>query len=264
MLCEQTLFLNSRSKFNDPFDSQPTIKDDLPASAIRNYLNEMMQNPLNPIRDASTIAKILQLKSLGKTHLNKAQIENIKKGSRQNAFEYLDECGLLSFSLTAENPLLWGHYAASFMGICAVFRRSNSIQSALSICAEVSYVEKRPQLPLSLLFELATNRIAGSPIDEVADRVLSLSFLHKDSHWSSEQEARIFYPFKAFKKIKFDTKELVGIIFGPKSPPELVDRLSVLVRSQRPVVSLHQASLSQTEFRIIVPHNYLRSQIAAA
>ena len=43
-------------------------------------------------------------------------VENIKAEMRQATDEFLDTAGLLSFSLTAENPLLWGHYASVVYG----------------------------------------------------------------------------------------------------------------------------------------------------
>lgn len=260
ILSEQKLFLNSRVNFNDPFDSQPTVKDDIKTSAIRQHLDDMIKNPFNPNRTSKSIAQILRFKSQGKTHLNKKQIDNVKRASRANAFEYLDKCGLLSFSLTPENPLLWGHYAASFMGVCVVFKRGDSISSALSICARVAYVEKRPQLPLSLLFKLGSARMADKPIDDLANEVFFRSFLHKDGHWEHEEEARIFFPFSAYKKIQFHQNELIAIITGPKSPPELIDRLKYEIHSRYSALALHQATLSQTDFRIVIPHKYLRAR----
>jgi hypothetical protein len=50
MLSNHTLFLNSRKNFNDPFDSQPIVKNDLSNSALRNYLNRATKDPFNPER----------------------------------------------------------------------------------------------------------------------------------------------------------------------------------------------------------------------
>jgi hypothetical protein len=194
--------------------------------------------------------------------LSDKQIQSIKAASRCNAFGYLDDCGLLSFSLTAEDPLLWGHYAASFKGICAVFKRGSSMQSGLCVCAEVCYVENRPELPLSLLFALGANRMQGKPFDELANEVFFLSFLHKDKHWAYEQEARIFYPFRALKTITFDPHELIGFIFAPNSSRELRDRLTSEVKAKRPDITLSEATLSSTEFKITIPSQYQSLKIA--
>ena len=264
MLSGTELFLNSRTKFNDPYDSQPIIVRDLPNSAIRSYVQEAIENPLNPKRSPLSTVRLLHLKASGRTHFNKKNIEDIKSGVFQSAKEYLDSAGLLSFSLTAENPLLWGHYAASFTGLCAIFRRGNSSSSALSLSAKVLYVDKRPQLPLSLMHELARRRRADINFDEIATEIFFLSFLHKSNHWAYEQEARIFYPFHAYKKLSFDPNELIGFILAPNSPPDLEKKMREEIAARRPSVSLDRSKLSQTDFRIIIPHKFSQHCATAA
>ena len=137
--------IQNGSNFNDPYDSQPIIVPNLSSAQIREYIEDMLQNPTNPLRDAAHIAKIYELKRSGKTRVGKQQIENIKNTMLQHCSEFLDKGGLLSFSLVADNPLLWGHYAAAFAGVCVVFKRGQSNQSAFSICAKVNYVQERPR-----------------------------------------------------------------------------------------------------------------------
>ncbi|HMG78869.1 MAG TPA: DUF2971 domain-containing protein [Xanthobacteraceae bacterium] len=264
MLSEQTLFVNSRTRFNDPYDSHPIIENDLSTSAVRAYCEEMIKNPFDPKRSLTGIAHILDLKASGRTRLNKKMVENIKAEMRQATEDFLDTGGLLSFSLTAENPLLWGHYAASFAGICAIFRRSASTDSALSICASVSYVDKRPHLPMSLFHEMSIRRISGQDFDDIANDIFFLSFLHKSDHWAYEQEARIFYPFSAFQKLSFEPSELVGFILGPKSSSDLEQKMRTEIKKRRPSVALHKSSLSQNDFRIIIPHKFTQRHKHAA
>lgn len=259
ILSENKLFLNSRTNFNDPYDSQPIIVDDMRNSTIRAYFNDMLQNPLNPARSPVATLRILEMISTGKTHLQKLHIENIRAGLRQTSSEVLDKAGLLSFSLTAENSLLWAHYASSFTGVCAIFRRSTSMTGAFSVCAKVSYVRERPRLRQSLLHELAVRLMANQSSGEVAEEVFFLSFLHKSEDWAYEQEARIFHPFHAFEKLPFDPTEFVGFILGPNSPPGLETRLRQEIGKRRPSASLIRSSLSQREFRIIIPHKFKAS-----
>lgn len=256
MLSEQKLYLNSRTKFNDPYDSQPIIEDDLRNSAIRAYFKDMIENPFNPARSAVGMARILELRATGRTHLRKEHIQNIRRELRKHASEILDTAGLLSFSMTAENSLLWAHYAASFTGVCAIFKRGTLMDSILSTCAKVNYVDKRPRLPQSLLHELTTRRMAKQRSDDVADQVFFFSFLHKSGDWAYEQEARIFYPFNAFKKLPFDPSELIGFILGPNSSPELENKLKHEVDARKPSVKLYKSSLSTAEFRIIIPDKF--------
>jgi hypothetical protein len=264
LLCEHKLFLNSRKNFNDPYDCHPVIDNDLSAVVIRDYVNKAFDFPFNAKRSAMGIARILEMKSKGTMTLNKKRVEEIKEALRKNADCILDETGHLSFSLTADNPLLWGHYAASFAGICAVFKRSTSLTSAFAICAKVKYVNTRPHLPLSLMQELARRRMENESHDELANQIFFRAFLHKSDHWSYEEEARIFYPFHAFQKLPFDPVELVGFILGPRSSAELEDRLRREIKTHRPGTSLERSSLSKNDFHIIVPHKFARQRNCAA
>jgi hypothetical protein len=264
LLSEHHLTLNSRTRFNDPYDSQPIIVRDLSNLAIRRYLQDALQNPLNPTRSPLSAARLLHLKASGRTQFRRKNIEDIKLGLHESAKEYLDSAGLLSFSLTAENPLLWGHYAASFTGLCAIFRRGTSADSALSLSARVAYVDRRPRLPLSLMHEVARRQRAKIDFDEIAKEIFFLSFLHKSNHWAYEQEARIFHPFHAYKKLPFDPNELIGFLLGPNSSVELESRIKNEVAARRPSVSLDKAALSQTDFRIIIPHKFARHHANAA
>jgi Protein of unknown function (DUF2971) len=264
MLSQQKLFLNSRTKFNDPYDSEPIIENDLSNSVIRKYIDEAVENPYNSKRTPSQIARIMSVKALGRPHLKKGGIESIKENLRTGANEFLDSCGLLSFSLTGENPLLWGHYAAAFTGVCAVFRRGTSTESALSICARVAYVDQRPRLALSPFQEMTRARMAGEPYDDLASEIFFLSFLHKSNHWSYEKEARIFYPFSAFEKAPFESSELIGFILGPKAPPSLEKRMREEIKMRKPSAALDRSSLSQNEFKVVIPHKFTHQHASAA
>ena len=126
MLSLNILVLNSRRNFNDPFDSQPTIDNDLSNSAIRDYFRNMLEEPFHPRWSLAGAFRILELKTSGKTNLNKKHVENIKAGLHKSAKEILDLAGL-SFSLTAENPLLWGSLRSFvFRPLCSLSPRSIS------------------------------------------------------------------------------------------------------------------------------------------
>jgi hypothetical protein len=264
MLSEHRLFLNSRTRFNDPYDSRPIIDNDLSNSAIRDYVDDMVANPYNRRRKPSQIARIVAMRDSGRTLLRKGSIQNIKEGLLASANEFLDTSGLLSFSLTAENPLLWGYYAASFAGICTVFKRSTSGRSALSICARVAYVDQRPRLALSKFHAMAKARMAGQSYDDLANEIFFRSFLHKSNHWSHEKEARIFCPSKAFEKIEFGSDELIGFILGVNTPASVEEKLNTEIRLRKPTVAVHRSSLSRSEFKVVIPHILTRRSAKAA
>jgi hypothetical protein len=264
MLSERRLFLNSRTNFNDPFDSQPIIDNDLSNSAIREYCQDALRNPFNLNRSPLSIARINEFKESNRTHLTKRNVEGIKTYLRRSIEKYLDTAGLLCFSLVAEDPSLWGHFAASFTGICAVFRRSTSTASALSMCARVAYVRRRPQLPLSLFHEMTRRWMSNEPHDDLANEIFFRSFLHKSAHWQSEQEARIFLPFEALKKASFEYSELVGFILGAKCSPDLENKLRREIAARRGATEVCKSVLSCTDFRIMIPHKFTNQHARAA
>jgi hypothetical protein len=94
MLSDHTLFLNTRRNFNDPFDSQPVIENDLSNRAIRDYYTEALSDPFNPRRSLQTAARIFELRANGSASLTKKRLEHIKESLRKSAQEILD---LLAF-----------------------------------------------------------------------------------------------------------------------------------------------------------------------
>jgi len=60
LFLRQELFLNSRVRFNDPFDSNPIIEDDVSDESLRNYFQDMIDNPINPRRSMPHVFKILE------------------------------------------------------------------------------------------------------------------------------------------------------------------------------------------------------------
>jgi hypothetical protein len=265
ILATQELYLSSRTKFNDPYDCQPKLLDNVKISDLRLHTAEMIQNPWRADRDAEDVIKILRLKERGRTTLTRGQMQNIKAEMLKSVSEYLDQCGVVSLSLTSNNPLLWSHYAANASGVCVAFRRGSSMGSAFAVCAKVSYVEVRPRLPTRLLSELVRfQRLNDKRFNELSDRVFSLSFLHKSKEWEYEREARIFYPFRAFTKIRFDRGELQSIVVGPRSSPDLETKLKQLVAQLAPRVTVQRASLSQSGYGIIVPEELVNVVMAQA
>ena len=90
--------------------------------------------------------------------------------------------GLLCFSKTWRNPVLWGHYAGSHRGMCLGFDVSRTFLT------EVKYVTCRPPLPKVLNEEFMKHLLFA-----------------KFSHWQYEQEYRAY--------VNLDEKETDGLCF---------------------------------------------------
>lgn len=253
ILSEQKIYLSSRTGFNDVFDSRPEVIDDLKDTDIRRDARALVRNPWASNLEPAEIRKLIDIGKRRRNLLSKKQIKNLKLALTRTANEFLDQCGLSSFSLSSKQPLLWGHYAAGCTGICIVLKRNESLASGLSLCAKVSYVEVRPRLPLSLLYRMREAQRAGQPIDDITNEIFFLSFLHKDKAWEYEQEARIYFPFEASKKIRFEPDELVGIILGPTSSTDLEERIRAEVRQRAPSVQVVRAAIPAKGFEFVIP-----------
>lgn len=253
ILSEQKIYLSSRTAFNDALDSRPEIVDDLSAKDIRRDARELVRNPWVSTLTLTEILKLIEIRNQRRNLLSKQQIKNLKAALFRTADEFLDQCGLSSFSLSANHPLLWGHYAAGCTGICLVFKRNNSQTSGLCLCAKVSYVEIRPRLPLSLFYRMREAQRAGQPIDEIVNKIFFLSFLHKSKSWEYEQEARIHFPFEASKKIRFEPDELIGIILGPNSSVDLEERMRAEVHQRASSVQVVRAAIPKKGFDFVIP-----------
>jgi len=77
--------------------------------------------------------------------------------------------GILCFSKTWRNPVLWGHYADKHKGICLGF------EVPRSVLGKVKYVDSRPSRP-----------------DVLDEAFMKRLLFTKFSHWQYEQEYRVY------------------------------------------------------------------------
>lgn len=92
-----------------------------------------------------------------------------RKALRATKAELSKSKGLLCFSKTWKNPVLWGHYADKHRGICLGFELPRTVLK------KVSYVDSRLPRP--------------DMLDEVFMKRLLFT---KFSHWQYEQEYRVY------------------------------------------------------------------------
>lgn len=148
--------------------------------------------------------------------------------------------GLLCFSRTWHNPLLWSHYGDKHRGICLGFQ-----VSALSTAIAVSYSGRR--LPGVVERLIDTNRF-----DEAAmRRVLKTKF----EDWKYEREIRIFGRLKDREGDLYfsdfePTLSLREVILGARHAGFTQELLEAL-RAYTPRVSVTQGRLAFRSFRVV-------------
>ena len=120
--------------------------------------------------------------------------------------------GILCFSSTWKNPLLWSHYADKHEGICLGFEVPESS------CGKINYVDSRLKAP-----DWFCQPLARKSIQEKRFKFMKKMIYTKFSHWSYEEEYRIWTPPKYTKgKFIFTDFDSAGlklrkVIVGAKS-----------------------------------------------
>jgi len=149
--------------------------------------------------------------------------------------------GLICFSKSWTNPLLWGHYADKHTGICLGFDIKDERLSTV-------YYSKTPM-------RIGVDSKSGQPIitDEMINRLMRTKF----SDWKYEDEMRVFISLDHrtresglyFKE--FDTDMVLReIILGPRC--ELpISGVRAMVQSFTPEVTVIKSRIAFSSFRVI-------------
>lgn len=149
--------------------------------------------------------------------------------------------GLICFSKSWSNPLLWGHYAERHTGICLGFDVPDKL------LAEVIYAEN----PMRISVDTKTNR------PRLTERVMNRLLRTKFSDWRYEDEVRLFV------NLDHDTVEsgcyfysfsedlvLREIILGPRCEIP-IERVRQLVSTFAQPVQVIQSRIAFSSFRVI-------------
>jgi hypothetical protein len=169
---------------------------------------------------------------------SKSKYKDKRTGKVVSLFEAIEyftkNSGILSLSMTENDPLMWSHYAEGHQGFCIGFSRSyfedvikNRWQDFSIIGgAEVEYKESPSYF--NIISDFAKKIIKGdNPSREklVEDVIISV-FKTKSCKWCYEEEYRILRSTKG--KIKFLPEAIKEIILGKKassSDKEMFNRI---------------------------------------
>ncbi len=149
--------------------------------------------------------------------------------------------GLICFSKSWDNPLLWGHYAEKHTGIALGFEISDKL------AVKVVYKSRRVKL------QVAPKTKAIQLDEEKVRELLSTKF--KD--WEYEHEYRVFVQLDlatreagAFFKDFSEDLSLMEVVLGPRC--ELpIERVRQLIETSYPKVIVRKARMGFREFRVV-------------
>lgn len=157
----------------------------------------------------------------------------LRKGIRDAKKDMARRFGMLCFSLTWQNPLLWSHYAARHQGLALGF------DIAPTCLKNVTYVEERPVL--------------HAVDEELVHQVLYTKYID----WQYEQEARVYTsledidPKTGLYFADFsDNCVLKEVIVGPLSSIT-EGELAEAVGERRSGVTFIKARLAFNSFKVV-------------
>jgi len=217
ILTNLELFFSLPEKLNDPLECR--FESKLIEEEIRRKI---------PANEFSIFSKLkYKDKRTGKVVTLFEAIENFTK-----------EAGILSLTMTDNDPLLWSHYAEGHQGFCIGFSRSyfedvilNSWQD-FSILggAEVEYKEGPSYFNILTDFakEIVENK--NPPREKLVDDIIISVFKTKSCKWCYEKEYRILRRTKG--KIKFQPEAIKEIIIGKKASSSDKEMLSKILQTE--------------------------------
>jgi len=213
ILTDSILYFSSPSEFNDPYDCKVHYCNRLSIAQLKEHYYTVMKERLPSLSRKQCRAQVVQ----DTKHLKPDEFISKMTDVMQSI---ADELGVLSFSATSTNILLWSHYAANHTGICLKFLAENTIPF-FGLAQQVKYEKYYPEVDL----------LATSHNDQVQAFLLT-----KAIDWAYEEEWRIIDHENGPGIRVFPEKFLLEVIFGARTKQEdKEDVLSWLSKRKYPV-----------------------------
>lgn len=175
---------------------------------------------------------------------------NLRRELDEFAHSQDKKIGMLSFSKEWSSPVLWSHHAAGHKGICLGFE----IKRTLGVrgVEVVRYDDSKLQA------------VADKPnLARIPDALRELLFVTKYSHWSYEQEMRVFVKLEHATKENgmyfyplSDDLRLKEVILGHLCPTSLLGPIRKLVRALHPDAVVSKARLGFKYFEVKLDNRY--------
>jgi hypothetical protein len=157
-----------------------------------------------------------------------------------------EQHGLLCFSRSWRNPLMWSHYGDRHKGICLAF----DVEGTEKINYEPERLFLGNQWP-------SASAPAGAPAD-LPNELRKLLLTTKFKDWEYERERRLVLPLEGLKKEEgrffkcFDDRlKLVAVIAGPRCCVKWKTRLEGVVKKSLVRPKLIKARLAFMGFEVV-------------
>jgi hypothetical protein len=192
-LLNDTVWLSSPTTFNDPFDCAITLSSGKLKESLDHSIAEIARRNNIPREQIANHNKVFN------------QDEQAYEWLRNSLKNTMQSIGVLCFSATPSEILMWSHYANNHKGFCVEYDCSEG-SHLRRIARPVSYSETIPSLSL-----------ANLP-DGAESKFLDVCIFTKAKQWEYEQEWRVIM-HEGERSFQAPART-TSIIFGARMPTE--------------------------------------------
>lgn len=224
------LWMSCRERFNDPFDSRPSIDLSADKRAKIEWMatKYMEKGRFASIEDATARACHIIDNSEGKEAALSKEIEI-------QIMNHLNDVGILCLAGSRDSLLMWSHYADSHKGLCLEFR-SQDEGDLFDAARTVTYQREYPSI--------------RAFIDGESEKFMK-ALLVKSDCWGYEREYRVLDPKRCNYLVEYDQNNLVSVVFGAFVDPSIRDAIIESSQRTEPMLKYLQARLAHGEFRLV-------------
>jgi len=227
ILIDSELWAASPTTFNDPFDCFPDI--DLSGT----YDEALAFIDLRTARTGMTINRENRRKMARDIH--KRGLGSISgEGGPATWRQSIEQFGVVSFSESCTDILMWSHYAENHTGVCLEFGTETQ---PISFVAKVVYGPERP---------------AFRPLEPDRTHLIERILLHKADIWSYEREWRYLSIKEGAGKTRFPPSALKAVILGAAADEAFERALMDLIAAREVQVPVRRARFDEKTFRLHV------------
>lgn len=224
MLVADNLYYADPSTFNDPLDTRPSLKTDIPAADLEHALRRLVESRFAP--EMSVAAKTIKYRGpktidhIGRQSRHRAErlIADIAYNATNPEYEIEDphqfllgqyveeellrqyEKGIVSLAERANCPLMWSHYGDQHYGLCVGYSIPSDVYADLH---KVQYGGSRLIEASKVAAMLNEEADARRQVDEAV-------LLRKAASWRYEREWRLL----GGRGLQDSPLELEEVIFG--------------------------------------------------
>lgn len=274
VLENQTLRWSTPATLNDPYDIQFDLQLNFDRNKVlrdtldkiwKAFVGELPGHPDNRMTAAISLMRS-HLKGIPKKHFLRQMEEGVKQSfatmdknihdTYRLSREQLSTSKILCLTDSPTNQLMWAYYADSNKGVVLRFEDEPGADSPYRAAQRMSYTRDIPRL-----FEEdeLSDFLAGLVTFDEAKKIHTLIYT-KSEAWKHENEWRIFAgdgrdKNAPYEDIAFGSKELTGIVFGCRMPPDHQEALSETIKRRYPHAEILRAAPADHSFQLeILPY----------